>query len=180
MEREVIIRHAGEYFGNLSFFYENYHYGRVLVQRKELRETIVDKFTQKELIQLYSKFEPFSHEKITLEQIEYIDRTFVYSFFDHEIKEKEIDIRDFQIYYLNNLAFEKLLWNQDIGFVGKIVISINSADKTKTFSFESFIKELVQFNCRIKERFDKINKHIVFEFLNKKINPIFPNTYSVN
>lgn len=125
MEREVHIRYEGDYFGSLLYFYENTGAGRVQITRKSPKQVTIGDFTNVDMIEQYSHFEPFQDDNMPLDDLLKHDCSRVLHYFRDEIAENNLDVRNFNLYYLDHLTYTKTLYDQDRGVVGALTITIN-------------------------------------------------------
>ncbi len=177
MEREIYIRHAGVYFGNLTFYYENYFNGTVHVSRKTPRQVTVENFTEVDLVELHSRLDRFEHKQVSPEHLLDLDKSFVLHYFSDEIESNSIDPRDLNVFPAEDIYFHKTLFDQDRGVIGSVKITVNCSNQTKNYYFKPLCPELKSLEERFQRPFNQINRHILFEFLHENVRPHFPNAF---
>lgn len=177
MERDLLIRYKGEYFGELMFFYDNYYYGNILANRKTMKTIIFDGNISSSLEHLYTIAKRFEHPKEACTDLLSLDKTYVWDLFKEEIARDQLDIRDFNISYGNVLPFSRALYSKEGPILGNMTINVDSQEGLKEFIFMPFHEELEGLRQKIKVPFAKINKQIIYEFIYGQVHNKFPEAY---
>ena len=177
MDRDLEIHYHNSYFGNLTFYYEEYFHGNVFAQRKELQEITFESTTSRKFIDIYSKLDRFEHPKIDLIGLLELDRNYVFSCFGKEIDDNKLDRNAFSFHYSDYWNFSRFLFNNQREVIGKLKIIVNSVEQTKVLLFEPFDTKLEVLRQQVQEPFIKINTHILSEFFNDKITNLDPGSY---
>jgi hypothetical protein len=178
MERSLLIRHTGEIYAGLTFFYDQNNSGQLLIEKKSVRIVQVNGGSFREVFNDWSRFEPFNHRIINdLGDLAAVDQQIFFDTFRADINNQGWNDRDFGFDYLHNIIQTKVLFDQYNNVVGNLKIDSIHNDLTKTFTFTPIPNYLNKLACLSHEPFITTNKEILTDFMNGEVQQLCPNSF---